>query len=510
MSCLSIIVLRFLGKLIMIRWIGKRKPKLEPITYEYAGAVNAVLSHDMSSAAMLGLYRDWRYLSWNLKQIRWYAEDIYEHSDVLLCVASLSSNGYIREAAIQAMSGKRNAIQLPFILWALRDWVPQVREAAYQTFETCFVDSLAEAWFDQYTLLKHVAMAERVDLTPMLDRITAFLLTQPEALIKASTSPKALQRRFAYQLCLKIAPSDDDILEAASNDIEPANRAWLAQQLPALEPALATKWTRRLLDDPSPQVLQYVLREMPTEIAHAQRDRLVALLLSPNWNIRHAARFIMGDWDKDTLAAHYRTVLKEILAGQRKQSDLQGTLGGLGDTGNQSDFDLFTPHTASDSARVRAEAVRSMGALDRSKASAQLIRSIEDDNAYVRKMACLFLKQDCEAHELDQLFALLQTSTSDDCVRSILAVLGMRSWWTTASAAILTAGSTADSVSQCGWSYGVHHYHRNTSKGWLTPDANERVRLAHAMDCYAKSGRSPAEDAKHWQLLMDWAAKVVA
>lgn len=105
----------------------------------------------------------------------------------LLGIASLNSNGYVREKAIHEIARLKDANGLRFILLRLGDWVEAVREAATSALSSFLKDVYFFDVLQQLPTIDRLLAVERVDLRSTYHRIMQFILNRniPKHFIKS-------------------------------------------------------------------------------------------------------------------------------------------------------------------------------------------------------------------------------------------------------------------------------------------------------------------------------------
>lgn len=104
-----------------------------------------------------------------------------ETAVLLLAMASLNYNGYVREKAVATLGQLKNKAGLKFILLRLGDWVPAVRKAAIAGVDDFPEPGCLDALLQELPTIDWLLKVQRVDLSDMHHRIHAFILDQSEA-----------------------------------------------------------------------------------------------------------------------------------------------------------------------------------------------------------------------------------------------------------------------------------------------------------------------------------------
>ena len=270
------------------------------------------------------------------------------------------SNGFVRQAALEAADTLAVTTALPMVLLRLRDWVPEVRAAASQTWENLLARSSPP---DQLSLLPLVAHLTSLQATSELSSGLASL----DALLRegdgaplvsglAATDPRV--RRYCFDALLRGGlRKQTQLFHRAFNDADPRIQEWAVSvalsELPAAERLeylkLATGSTRG-------RVKLGALRALWDANREAAREPLEAALLARSSTVREFAIWALrqlGDFQPD---AYYRARLTEVTGRSQIAAVLE-----LGRWGVQGDGALLLRFLISESLpRLRAATLRSL------------------------------------------------------------------------------------------------------------------------------------------------------
>jgi hypothetical protein len=88
-----------------------------------------------------------------------------------------SHDGFVRQAAVEALGLSGHGPALPVLLERVNDWVPQVRRAARKAVEAFLVDEQLGCWAEALGSFVALRRAARADHSQLLARVDAFLGT---------------------------------------------------------------------------------------------------------------------------------------------------------------------------------------------------------------------------------------------------------------------------------------------------------------------------------------------
>ena len=92
---------------------------------------------------------------------------IFSNEDciTLYSIATLNSNGYVREKAIKKLAESKSEKAIPFIVYRLADWVQAVRQTALKSIDNFKKVEFINALVDNLTLFEWLQKVERTDLS---------------------------------------------------------------------------------------------------------------------------------------------------------------------------------------------------------------------------------------------------------------------------------------------------------------------------------------------------------
>ena len=426
-----------------------------------------------------------------------------------ICVATLNADGHVREAAVHALREHRHPEAVPFALWAVRDWVPQVRTAAEECVSELTVPDLAAAFLTQHRLIGRLAHVGRTDPADVLARVHGFLRSEParEAVNESLRSDNVKQRLFAFQLLVSRLAEDPALQHRAATDADPLVRVWFVAQLGRLGASSRNQWLRQLIADRSTYVVRRVILGLSTDLKAELHSSIVEAFCSDTVAVRRAARHCLQDWERPDFARIYR----DRLDGAPSERVRPGWIAGLGETGQTDDLAAIAAFIEARRPRIRSASLRAISLLDRQAASGPLVRGVEDVSGRVRRVAVAVLLDGCSNDEADRLYQLLGSSRDERAVAASLRVLVGRGGWEAVAAILIAASRDIVSVRAEGWSRGVAWIQRYGSRGWVQPSASILPMLTKAFVTFRQSAHDPPDEHREpWLDLIEWTRKVCA
>ena len=206
---------------------------------------------------------------------------------------------------------------------------------------------------------------------------------------------------------------------------------------------------------------------------------------------------------RDDFAAVYR---------HRLQSTSQpepGLVGGLAETGGESDIPALHALIDSPRSRIRYEALKGIARIDRDVASDSLIQHLSDTSGRVRRLVTTTLAADLSDNELSQLHAALTNDENETTGITAMRTLWMLGSWGAVPALLLGASSKFEVLRDEAWDRGSIWMKKHASIGWLKPAAKVRPYLGVGLVRYQERAAAPPDEyTKLWEDLISWSLQV--
>lgn len=212
-----------------------------------------------------------------------------ENFSILMKVSSLNRNGYVREKAIGKLGELQTENVLPFIIFRLADWVPNVRKAAKCEWKKFVKAENHQALINNLSLFKWLQKIERANLTETYNEVIEFLVTDNRTeTLKSFHKINDKERRLLAQELSERIRSDDEI-NLLVND-----KHFLIRLLSLNHfERLTDNQKKKLLNDKSARVRQSALYKFKGSIDF---DNLLRNFLADKLgSIRHLARFYLKE-----------------------------------------------------------------------------------------------------------------------------------------------------------------------------------------------------------------------
>ena len=269
-------------------------------------------------------------------------------------------NGFVREAAVDALGSASDGVEMPFLALRANDWVPAVagKAAAH--------------------------LAEAIGRTLVSDSGVAAVLERVETFDSGV-------RRFVFRFILAgITSPGDPALVTALADTDPPVRRLAVQQLERMDDRNVAQTLERLATrDPMPSVrreaMAILTRSNPDRLRHLLPD----LLLDRAAAVRNLTRYLVR-------TLHVAVVPRDLYLDSLAATSLRrltAAVSGIGETGNQTDVPLLVPFLSAESPSLRRAALTAMARLDADAAASSAVSALTDASLGVRNAAADVLRE---------------------------------------------------------------------------------------------------------------------
>ncbi len=302
-------------------------------------------------------------------------------------------NGFVREAAVDALGSASDGVEMPFLALRANDWVPAVAGKAAAHLARRIDPANQQAIVEALPFLVRMLGYGRYSFAHLAEAIGRTLVSDSgvAAVLERIETFDSGVRRFVFRFILAgITSPGDPALVTALADTDPPVRRLAVQQLERMDDRNVAQTLERLATrDPMPSVrreaMAILTRSNPDRLRHLLPD----LLLDRAAAVRNLARYLVRtlhvavvprDLYLDSLAA---TSLRRVTA----------AVSGIGETGNQTDVPLLVPFLSAESPSLRRAALTAMARLDADAAASSAVSALTDASLGVRNAAADVLRE---------------------------------------------------------------------------------------------------------------------
>ena len=313
-----------------------------------------------------------------------YPEQLSIH---LIGVATLNSNGYVREKALRILSGAMKPAVIPYVLLRLSDWVEPIRGIAYHVLRNTLTIHNIDAFIVNFYLIEKLKHICRVDLNKIREEIIYFLKDEAvvERIKQYLKHSNVKVRLFCYSILSDQLVNDKAIIQLAQRDRSFEVRLWLIEVLDKLSYKEQLEVIKILRHDKSARVKVALLRKAEEIIITEHNEFILEMACDVHTSPREEARFIAR---KHLLINDFATFYRERL----KNQPSAGAILGLGETGNEQDYGLISNFKTYEDPKIKCAVITAMWYLSPTNSIEYMLSCLESTIPKVRKTSKTLLK----------------------------------------------------------------------------------------------------------------------
>ncbi|NME71094.1 HEAT repeat domain-containing protein [Flammeovirga aprica] len=353
-------------------------------------------------------YNTLRYCPITEKDIAFYKNEFdRDHFIVLMKIASQNSNGYIREQALRDLGKLREQNILPFILFRLADWVPNIRVVANEALKGLVASEFHQELINNILLIKWLQIVGRVDLSEVYDFVIKFLVVDcREKTLEVFSTIKDKERRIIATELSKVITSEEEIKLLLSD------KHFLIRLLTLNHFEILTENQKQtLLEDRSSLVRHNTLYHFKN--SNNFESILKNYLADRSGNIRYLSRFYL----KDT-AIDFREFYIQNLINHHQEV---GSMLGLLEIEAKDCVEYLTQYLSSDKIRLVKPCFYVLSILNPNEVLAFVKANIFTTQTGVKKLIINFIANSRDK----ELIAFVRNAYQDLNEENKLSILGM-------------------------------------------------------------------------------------
>jgi hypothetical protein len=325
--------------------------------------------------------------------LRLYLQFESEFSLILFCVASVNSNGYIREEALNYLIKKMNAVSFPFVFYRLNDWVPEVKLIAERAI-IHQLPGISDLLIKNHKLVDWLKKVKRNDLTSLHKKILSSLFKDDKIAPLVGSLKKYDSGQRFYILRHIIA--NKHIIKSHLLDIV-NDKYYLIRLMIIKNINLENNQVvfKKLLADKSTKVRAYTINKIKHTNVEEFFIEIQTLLSDDALNIRERSRKL--------IASHQATDFHEYYKNEIKNNIKVGNILGIAEVGTKKDIDLLTHILENSTGRKKAACLQSISILDYKQAQNISFIHIFDRSISVKKSCAEIIPRNLELSALTKI-----------------------------------------------------------------------------------------------------------
>lgn len=296
----------------------------------------------------------------------------------LLSIASLNSNGYVREKAIDKLVETNSDKAIPFVIYRLADWVEVVRQTALAGIELFKKKKFINALLENLTVFEWLQKVERTDLSYVYSDIMKFVVEENNQYILDNFKAFSDKARIVIAKQLSsIANIKLEVLKALLDD-----KHFLVRSFALLH---FDKFTQtdidKLLKDKSSRVRIQTLYNLKNNADFS--EIIFPFISDDSISVREFARYSLKKKITDFAAIYNDNLIdgKNVI----------GALSGLGETHGKEFVGTIETFLNNEVLKVRKAAFLALKKLDREKAFDFALQNLDNEYISIRNVVIEFL-----------------------------------------------------------------------------------------------------------------------
>jgi HEAT repeat protein len=302
-------------------------------------------------------------------------------------------NGFVREAAVDALGVLSDGVEMPFLALRANDWVPAVAGKAAEHLARRIDPANHRAIVEALPFLVRMLGYGRYSFAHLSDAIGRAFVSDSgvAAVLERIETFDAGVRRFAFRFILaEITSPGDPALVRALADTDPPVRRLAVQTLERMDDSNVGSTLERLAtSDPIPSVRREAMAILTRSNPDRLRRLLPDLLLDRAAAVRNLARYLVRTLN---VAVVPRDLYVERVAAPSLRR-VTAAVSGIGETGHQTDVPLLVPYLSAESPSLRRAALIAMAKLDADAAASSAVSALTDPSPGVRNAAADVLRE---------------------------------------------------------------------------------------------------------------------
>ena len=419
---------------VIFGWIFNPDPK---ISRDCAETIHRLLtSHKVFKSKFL--YHSLRHISLKKEDMHRFSAFNADVQNSLLCVASMNSNGYVREEALVHLIKSHGEETFPFILFRLADWVPAIRQTAKNGISELIQQRELQFLIRHHKIIDWLLKVERENLRDIHAEITESIFADGniERIIRDIEAYEERDRYFIFRNLILRDKLDGQILEKILTDKNYLIRLLAVRNMDLVE---RPEILKRLLNDKSQKVRHYAIGKIPEPQLGKFRTELCDMLFDNSTAIRTISRAQLSKISSINYPERYR---EEI-----RKNPRPGNIIGLSEVGDKTDMNMLRAFLKSDSSKLRAAGLFAISNLDYDTAKEQAFELLNDSAIMVKWTCSHIIPKEKFSDDLPKLRSIYDRGTNDT-KRFVLKILSRYGGWDIAGDFLKGIKETDEKISQ--------------------------------------------------------------
>jgi HEAT repeat protein len=355
--------------------------------------------------------------------------EIAGHDVHVIGLLASHPRGFVRAAAVEALSSMSGGDEIRFLALRANDWVEPIAERAAELLAERLRPQNRFVVIDSLPFIVRMLGQQRHDHSRFAEATRTVLLSDDgQDLVPRLASYGTGVRRFTFGLIITEATSADSLLfKAAVADDDAVIRRRAVRALASRDGAetIAAGLVDLLNRDRAPIVRKEALLVLADRFPDRVRDLLPHALMDASARVRSLAQFLARE-------ASLRPGPRDVYLTRLTSSSprlLGAAIDGLGETGRREDYETVLSFVEALAPRVRRAALRAAARLDSDRAVSLAMDALSDGASSVRVEALNQLAVNRSRVDFAAVRARVRTLTDPRARRNALSLLREAAKW---------------------------------------------------------------------------------
>jgi HEAT repeat protein len=368
------------------------------------------------------LYNSLRYIHLKKKDLIRFCDFETDIQNSLFCVATMNSDGYVREEALTFLIEAPTQSTFPFILFRLADWVPTIRWRAENGIRQLIQRQEPQFLIRHHKIIDWLLKVERADLNIIHDEVTEFIFSDDnvDEIIQSIGDYNEGDRYYIFRNLIARNKLDRQIFEKILTDKNYLIRLLAVRNTGFIQ---RTDILKRLLKDRSQKIRNYAINKIPASQLELFNPELTGMLFDNSAAIRATSRKLLSIFSEQNYAEKYR---EEIIRNPKP-----GSIIGLSEVSSKTDLDILCSFLKSDSPKLRAAGLFAISNLDYEKAKDKAFELLNYTSNSVKRTCFIIIPRERSFDDLAKLRSIYDQG-DNDTKRFTLKIISKYSGWSIA------------------------------------------------------------------------------
>lgn len=367
-------------------------------------------------------------------------EEKYIH---LLCIASLNCSGYIREQSIIELTATKSPYAIKFIILRLIDWVDKVRYTAQECLKLFFLKENFLEFVRNLTLIEWMLKVERNDIikfnTIIIEYLSNFELS--DEILNVLHSVKEKSKCLYYRYYFENVGINKRVLDFVLREKSPTLKYYTLKYINQVDQETKRTFLEYCLKVKLSKVKVKAL-EIIEEDIEGFYENILALTSDKSCSVRYTARYLLRKKN-----INFRELYRFRIS---KNKQIEGSILGLVETGNELDLTYFMEYINYTSSKVKfacLKAIEKFSFKDSLKLSWDLL--FQSKNKF--KLKCIeIISKNTSKEDFNKLVEIFKSGNIEQ-KKTILAIYDKVGGWKVLPELIMIFNDENLEIQNLGW-----------------------------------------------------------